>query len=63
VAFAEAVLELRDSGMRRELGENGKRAVLERYNWAAAGGRLAGLYELLERRAESSRLVRGMSGG
>lgn len=48
-AFANALLELRDPSLRRELGENGRRAVLDRYNWASAAERLTGLYASIQR--------------
>jgi glycosyltransferase involved in cell wall biosynthesis len=62
VAFANALLQLRDPKLRRELGENGRLAVLDRYNWAAAGDRLTGLYESIEHRADPTRAATEMSG-
>jgi len=32
-SLAEAVIKLQDDGLRRRLGENGRRAVEDRYNW------------------------------
>lgn len=36
-----------DADLRRRLGENGRRAVLERYNWSAEAGRLIAFYDAL----------------
>ena len=43
-SFAQAVLRLRDEGTRRELGENGKRAVDDRYNWTSTAQALLKIY-------------------
>jgi glycosyltransferase involved in cell wall biosynthesis len=32
----------------KELGENGRRAVTEKYNWKNEGEKLVGLYKLIE---------------
>jgi glycosyltransferase involved in cell wall biosynthesis len=52
-AFGEALLQLRDPKLREELGENGRRAVLDRYNWASAAGRLTGLYDAIQRATDA----------
>ena len=47
-AIAAAVDELlADPERRRRMGHNGRRAVLERYNWAVEGRKLRNLYEEL----------------
>jgi glycosyltransferase involved in cell wall biosynthesis len=46
-AFARAVLQLNDPALRQRLGENGKRAVVERYNWHYDSQRLVDLYRQL----------------
>ena len=51
-AFGKALLQLRDPKLREELGSNGRRAVLDRYNWAAAAERLTGMYDSLQRAAD-----------
>ena len=38
--LVEKVLQLRDSALRAELGENGRKAVEERYHWGVDGERL-----------------------
>lgn len=43
-SFAASVLRLTDPERRRALGENGRRAVLERYNWATESRELVRLY-------------------
>ena len=43
-SLAETVLQLRDPEVRRQLGENGKRAVLDRYNWQQTVQALLELY-------------------
>jgi glycosyltransferase involved in cell wall biosynthesis len=36
-----------DPSLRRRLGENGRRAVLDKYNWEVEGGRLTRMYDEL----------------
>ena len=43
-ALAEAILQLRDEDLCRRLGENGKRAVEDRYNWQQTVRSLLELY-------------------
>jgi len=43
--FAKVCLKLLDAEKRKQLGENGRRAVLEKYNWAETGKRLVEVYE------------------
>ena len=43
-SLAETVCQLRDPELRRQLGENGKRAVLDRYNWQQTVKALLELY-------------------
>jgi glycosyltransferase involved in cell wall biosynthesis len=46
--IAEVLDQLaRDASLRRRLGENGRRAVLEKYNWEAEAGRLIQMYDEL----------------
>ena len=45
--LARAVVSLADEGRRRELGEAGRRAVEEHYNWAATSRALIALYDRL----------------
>jgi glycosyltransferase involved in cell wall biosynthesis len=50
-AIARAILYLAENpGRRAEMGANGRRAVMERYNWEAEGRRLIAAYERLTRR-------------
>jgi glycosyltransferase involved in cell wall biosynthesis len=46
-AFAGAVLQLEDPTLRQRLGENGRRAVFERYNWQYESRPLIDLYRQL----------------
>jgi glycosyltransferase involved in cell wall biosynthesis len=46
-AFARAALQLSDAALRQRLGENGKRAVVERYNWQHDSQILVDLYRQL----------------
>ncbi|MFY1642463.1 glycosyltransferase family 4 protein [Methanoculleus bourgensis] len=47
-AIAEAIIYLMEHPEEaRRMGENGRRAVLERYNWGEMEGRLLGLYRYL----------------
>ena len=43
--FARVCLELLDAEKRKQLGENGGRAVLEKYNWEETGKALIEVYE------------------
>ena len=45
--FAEVILELKDESLRIKLGQAGKKAVLDRYNWEYTSRDLARLYETL----------------
>ncbi|MEM3658728.1 MAG: glycosyltransferase family 4 protein [Candidatus Hadarchaeum sp.] len=47
-SLAEAVIKLRDKNLRDQLGEAGRRAVLEKYNWAETSKKLIKVYEQLE---------------
>jgi glycosyltransferase involved in cell wall biosynthesis len=47
VSMADALMRLMDREMREHLGHNGRRAALDRYNWASAGRRLTDLYDEL----------------
>jgi glycosyltransferase involved in cell wall biosynthesis len=50
-AIARAIVYLAENpGRRAEMGANGRRAVMERYNWEAEGQRLIAAYEGLTRR-------------
>ncbi|RME76209.1 MAG: glycosyltransferase WbuB [Chloroflexi bacterium] len=49
-SFAQAALKLTDWNLRQQLGQNGRQAVLTRYNWQVDGGRLVNLYQTLSRR-------------
>jgi glycosyltransferase involved in cell wall biosynthesis len=49
--FAGKVIDLyRDEEMRREMGEAGRRAFLDRYNWDSTSGELIALYDQLASR-------------
>jgi glycosyltransferase involved in cell wall biosynthesis len=49
--FARKVIELyRDEAMRRNMGEAGRRAFLDRYNWDSTSGELVALYDRLASR-------------
>lgn len=43
--FSRVCLELKNPEKRKNLGENGKQAVLEKYNWEKTGIDLAAIYE------------------
>ena len=59
-AFADALLGLTDPAIRRELGQNGRQAVLDRYNWASASGRAdCDVYESMPRPLEHRPLCDG----
>ena len=58
-AGVAAILRLRDEAERRRLGENGRRAVLDRYRWDRDADELLGAMERLVRPA--SRSVRSSS--
>jgi glycosyltransferase involved in cell wall biosynthesis len=47
-AFANAVIQLADPLLRQQLGANGRRAVIERYNWQVEGKALVDLYKQLK---------------
>jgi glycosyltransferase involved in cell wall biosynthesis len=47
-AFANAVIQLTDPLLRQQLGANGRRAVIERYNWQVEGKALVDLYKHLK---------------
>lgn len=49
VAFATAVLQLREPAVRQALGANGRRAVVERYNWQHDSRSLCQLYAELRK--------------
>lgn len=47
-AIAESIEFLyRNADLRKRMGENGKKAVIEKYNWEAEGKKLVGLYKKL----------------
>jgi glycosyltransferase involved in cell wall biosynthesis len=46
-ALASAVVKLKDEGVRRRLGEAGRRAVLKKYNWGRTSSKLVRIYEHL----------------
>jgi glycosyltransferase involved in cell wall biosynthesis len=48
-AMAEALIRLTSVELRTRLGENGRRAVHDRYNWSRAAARLLAMYEELAR--------------
>lgn len=49
-AAADALIELADNvEMRREMGRNGRRAVLEKYNWEATARPLVDMYQEIAR--------------
>ncbi len=47
-ALARVVRQLRDDDLRAGMGERGRRAVLERYNWKDTEAALLGVYESLQ---------------
>jgi glycosyltransferase involved in cell wall biosynthesis len=54
-AMAEALIRLRDAEMRTRLGEQGRQAVHDRYNWSLSASRLLAVYDKLDRgRASAS---------
>jgi glycosyltransferase involved in cell wall biosynthesis len=46
-SLAQAVLQLQDAALRHRLGENGRKAVKERYNWQQTVRALLGIYRHL----------------
>ncbi|NOX57269.1 MAG: glycosyltransferase family 4 protein, partial [Planctomycetes bacterium] len=46
-ALAETILQLKDENLRKRLGDNGKRAVLDRYNWPQTVLALLAIYREL----------------
>jgi len=46
-SLAEAILRLKDPAVRTKLGEAGRKAVLEKYNWRRTSQRLLAIYESL----------------
>ena len=46
-SLADALIDLKDEATRTRLGERGKRAVEERYNWSRSGAKLVALYATL----------------
>lgn len=46
-ALAHAVIQLKDERLQRRLGEAGRRAVLEKYNWGRTSNKLLRMYEQL----------------
>jgi glycosyltransferase involved in cell wall biosynthesis len=48
-AMAEVLVELTDRQVRDTLGENGRRAIVDRYQWTFAAEHLVGLYDRLSR--------------
>ena len=53
--FARAVLDLRDPAVRARMGQNGHRAVVERYNWQNESRELVRLYAELALRTSPRR--------
>jgi len=47
-SLAEALIKLKDADLRRQLGENGKRAVQDRYNWRQTVQALLEIYRNLK---------------
>jgi len=43
-SLAEIIIQLADNNLRRQLGENGERAVKDRYNWKETVKTLLDLY-------------------
>jgi glycosyltransferase involved in cell wall biosynthesis len=50
-SLAQAILKLKDPAVRRKLGEAGRKAVLEKYNWGKTSQKLLALYESLAQEA------------
>lgn len=48
-SLAQAIVGLRDEGLRKRLGELGQRAVLSKYNWRKTSKKLLDVYEELGR--------------
>ena len=46
--LAEAIISLKDERVRRQMGERGRRAVAEKYNWEVDEARLSRMYRHLE---------------
>ncbi len=54
--LAEKLIQMMDDREKmEEMGENGHRAVVERYNWANEGEKLVGLYENIEEERSGKR--------
>ncbi len=51
-SFAAAALQLRNLELRRTMGQNGHRAVMQKYNWQQDGKVLTGLYQTLAQKME-----------
>jgi glycosyltransferase involved in cell wall biosynthesis len=47
-SFAQAVISLKDEGLRKEMGSKGHQAVLKRYNWRVESGKLVKMYEEIQ---------------
>jgi glycosyltransferase involved in cell wall biosynthesis len=56
-ALAAALIRLTDASLRARLGENGRRAVLDRYTWSHASARLIRLYEGLTLGRENTAML------
>jgi len=54
-SLAETIIQLQDENLRRRLGENGKRAVEDRYNWQKTVQMLLALYHSLGQSADKGR--------
>ncbi|MCA9971481.1 MAG: glycosyltransferase family 4 protein [Anaerolineales bacterium] len=60
-SFAQAVLSLTDPALRRRLGENGQRAVMQTYNWQNESRELVRLYAELPARTIDHKTQAGRS--
>ncbi len=47
-SLAEALVKLRDPLLRKQMGQNGRQAVIEKYNWARTAEKLVAMYASLQ---------------
>lgn len=54
-ALAQAIISLESESVRRQLGERGRQAVIDKYNWEVDAARLSKMYRGLETEVEARR--------
>ncbi len=57
-ALSDALIRLKDPELRSRLGEHGREAVLDRYNWSRSAARLLHVYEELDSSRRASTLAK-----